>query len=62
MTTKPKGVMIKGMDMPTRCILCPFVRHNKMDEFYCIFKNGMPLCRGYLFYERPPWCLLEEVK
>lgn len=53
MTTKPKGVMIVGMEMPDHCIGCP-----------CCFPSGMCSIERKRAFRlgRPSWCPLHEVK
>lgn len=60
MTTKSKGVMIKGIKIPKDCAECPLSRV-RMDSY------GV-LLECLLFYKegrttrRPSWCPLREVK
>lgn len=67
MTTKPKGVMIKGMNMPKHCNKCPFKITLKAvleDTSICMF-NGLVIPFYVEFSEIgkfPPWCPLQEVK
>lgn len=67
MTTKPKGVMIKGMDMPECCKKCPFktIGNAMLKDFPVCMFMGLSIS----FYEeraklnnRPSWCPLQEVK
>lgn len=62
MTTKPKGVMIKGMEMPRNCAECPL-------SIVYEYSGGSEICwECIIFYKegiktkRPSWCPLEEVK
>ena len=66
MTTKLKGVMIKGMDMPQNCFQCPCsmltrdfenLENIKSLSVECQIKERN--CRGNI---RPSWCPLQEVK
>lgn len=66
MTTKPKGVMIKGMDMPERCFDCPACYATmslcrkgiwELKENICKVKN-----KTAAKTKRPWWCPLQEVK
>ena len=58
MATKPKGVMIVGMDMPLFCDQCPCFWPNSFCGLKCRFvernKNNLSV--------RPSWCPLQEVK
>lgn len=62
MTTKPKGVMIVGMEMPRNCVECPLSRIRE----YCGGSEVLWEC--IIFYKegtktkRPVWCPLQEVK
>ena len=67
MTTKLKGVMIKGMEMPENCKKCPNIRTTGT------VLEDIPFCKvtGLVitFSEeraklnnRPSWCPLQEVK
>lgn len=35
MVTKPKGVMIVGIKMPNRCVVCPLLIKNTIMGDYC---------------------------
>lgn len=65
MTTKPKGVMIKGMDMPKSCFSC--VCRN---ELFASCQKSFESCRpvGCRIMNkrgnktnRPSWCPLQEI-
>lgn len=64
MTTKPKGVMIKGMEMPRTCIDCPCARAAIVchkDKNYIDFICQNTSKRAYKT-KRPSWCPLQDVK
>lgn len=67
MTTKPKGVMIVGMDMPECCNKCP------LKTMFKAVLNDVSVCMltgfNIPFYVEsselrtfPTWCPLQEVK
>ena len=67
MTTKPKGVMIVGMDMPDCCNKCPF----KITLKAVVEDNSICMLNGFAipFYVEsselrifPTWCPLREVQ
>ena len=66
MTTKPKGVMIGGIEMPGNCAECPcsnpitgFSEEGSLEvvSLDCVVKN-----RKAQENKRPSWCPLQEVK
>lgn len=62
MTTKPKGVMIVGMDMPKSCYECRF-RRSFLCESICTAvliedNKGRVVIKD--LYKRPSWCPLQE--
>lgn len=66
MTTKPKGAMIKGIDMPKNCYSCSCLqisfyvdvyKENDKTEFFCKITSKRAIKR-----KRPLWCPLQEVK
>ena len=66
MTTKQKGVMIKGMDMPEKCFSCP-CRYVEYRYFGDIKEVGCRIRKKKInieksFDKRPSWCPLQEVK
>ena len=62
MTTKLKGVMIIGLKMPNRCVVCPLLRKNTVMGDYCFMENRRGLANTHVFNQRPSWCPLQEVK
>lgn len=62
MTTKPKGVMIVGMDMPKKCGLCPLLNINEFKKYICFMKQWDNLTEDEVLIKRPSWCPLQEVK
>ena len=67
MTTKPKGVMIVGMDMPENCKKCPNIRitGTVLEDIPFCKVTGLVITfseeRAKL-NNRPSWCPLQEVK
>lgn len=68
MTTKPKGVMIVGMDMPKSCRECPFLIYRDTNSLYCFllrhFKDFNELHYNWKKnnIEKHQYCPLQEVK
>ena len=66
MTTKPKGVMIKGMKMPRTCIDCPCSQVTFYVDVYKDINETHFFCKNTskraMKTKRPSWCPLEEVK
>lgn len=66
MTTKPKGVMIVGMDMPKKCCecFCCNIRYamDKEHNWVVDFAECNILKRTATRTKRPSWCPLQEVK
>ena len=67
MTTKQKGVMIKGMKMPKNCKKCPNIRitGTVLEDIPFCKVTGLVITfseeRAKL-NNRPSWCPLKEVK
>ena len=64
MTTKPKGVMIVGMEMPKNCHECGF-RRCFLYDFFCgavLLEDNKGRVVIKDLYKRPSWCPLQEVQ
>ena len=58
------SILVKGVDMPTSCTGCGFVRLGWDDDFICTAtrnKHGNPNYRAANWDGRPPYCPLVEV-
>lgn len=58
------SILVKGVDMPTSCTGCGFVRLGWDDDFICTAtrnKQGNPNYRAANWDGRPPYCPLVEV-
>lgn len=67
MTTKPKGVMIKGMEIPKSCKKCPNIRitGTVLEEIPFCKVTGLVITfseEREKLNNRPSWCPLQEVK
>ena len=58
MTTKPKGVMIVGIDMPEGCCECPLFN----EELFACNIPSVPFDYNVSFCRRNKECPLQEVK
>lgn len=66
MTTKPKGVMIKGMEMPKNCCECfccdVRIGLNNEDKWEVYFARCKVKIKNATRTKRPSWCPLQEVQ
>lgn len=66
MTTKPKGVMIKGMEMPKTCMDCCCLQITFHVDVYKDVGKTHFFCKNTskraMKTKRPSWCPLQEIK
>ena len=56
------SVVVRGMQMPTRCYNCPMNVSVNDDTEWCCNKTGDSLTDAEEFVKRPAWCPLFEIK
>lgn len=55
------SVLIKGMEMPTNCYDCPFIRQSFGYDFYCAKGNGIEDDIKNVYSKRMDDCPLVEI-